>query len=436
MFTRVQPPRLEAPAGLSVPRPLRSNRARLAWLLKRGAALALLAIGAAALLTNATYVTSDNAVVTAHVVSLRAPIEGVVETRLGSVGDPVIANTMLAKIANPLFDDRQVAVTRYRIDRLNANLVAARLERVALVRMLEELVRRGEKHRAAKIEALSLEQARIDRDRSAKEAELQQLVRDMGRKIALRHVVADSEIEQAQAAVGVAAQQVASFDRQIEGAAAEIRAAGNGVLTEANSANDVAYSDQRADEVRERLADLQRVIAGMVADVTEAEGQVATDVAMAEKLRAAVVMIPSPGMIWRLGAASGERVAAGDLLAQTVDCGAAFLAVDVPQNRLPDIDVSAPAVFRLSGEQRDRSGRIVAITGEAAVHGDAALAATPALTTKPVASVLIAVPPSPNQLGFCLIGRTARVVLPTTGGGWLDWLTRLLPINPDSARAS
>ena len=40
------------------------------------------------------------------------------------------------------------------------------------------------------------------------------------------------------------------------------------------------------------------------------------------------------GLWWRLGAGPGERVAPGDVLAQTVDCGAAYLAVDVPQDRV------------------------------------------------------------------------------------------------------
>jgi hypothetical protein len=116
------------------------------------------------------------------------------------------------------------------------------------------------------------------------------------------------------------------------------------------------------------------------------------------------------------------------LLAQIVDCGAAFLAVAVPQTRLPDIDLAAAATFRLSGEQQDRTGHIVAITSESALRGDAALATAPVAGTTPVASVLVAVPPSVNKLGGCLVGRTARVLLPASGGGWLEWAKRQVPL--------
>jgi hypothetical protein len=62
------------------------------------------------------------------------------------------------------------------------------------------------------------------------------------------------------------------------------------------------------------------------------------------------------------------------------------------------------------------------------VRGDAALATVPVAGTTPVASVLVAVPASPSQLGACLVGRTARVLLPASGGGWADWATRQMPL--------
>ena len=250
----------------------------------------------------------------------------------------------------------------------------------------------------------------------------------MRRKVALRGTVSESDIETAETAVRVATQQVASFDQQINATQAEVQSTEAGVLTETNSGSDVAYSEQRADELRVRLADLARTIGTIRAASAEAEDQLAAETETLQRARAATISAPSPGMIWRLGAARGERVAPGDLLAQVVDCNAAFLAVAVPQDRLPDIDLKNVATFRLAGEYRDRTGPILAVTGEAAVRGDASLATVPAVSTRPVASVLVAVPPSPNKLGACLVGRTARVLLPASGGGWLDWAMRLLPL--------
>jgi multidrug resistance efflux pump len=396
---------------------------------KRLAAVALLGIGCAALMTNANYISSNNAVVTAHVVSLRAPIEGLVTTNAAAVGNPVSAGIMLAEVTNSLADDRQAASLRAHVARLAADLAAAQQEHATLAAMLDDLNQRVARHRTAKLAQLAWDLARVDRDRAAKQQELDQLVRDMQRKVALRGTVSESDIETSETAVRVAAQQVASLDQQKGSAEVAAQSVEAGVLVEANSANDVAYSDQRADEVRERLADLTRTISDMRAASAEAQDQLAAETAMLQRLHAAIITVPSPGMIWRAGAAMGERVAPGDLLAQIVDCGAASLAVAVPQNRLPDIDLNALATFRLSGEHQDRSGRILAITGDSAVRGDAALATAPAAETSPVASVLVAVPASPNISGGCLVGRTARVLLPASGGGWLEWLERHMPLS-------
>jgi multidrug resistance efflux pump len=425
-----QAPKSDTPPAPNVkpPQPQPAARSRLGRLGKCLTAVALLSIGGAALLTNASYITSDNAVVTAHVVSLRTPIEGFVATSAAAVGNPVAAGSVLAGITNPRADDRQVKAMRARLVRLRADLDATEQEHAKLTSMLGDLTDRAARHRVAKLVQLALDLARISRDRAARQQQLDQLVRDMRRKVALRGTLSESVIETAETAVRVAAQQVASFDQQINVAQAEAKSTEAGVLIEANSGNDVAYSEQRADELRVRLVELARTISTMRAASAETEDQLAAETATLERAQAATISVPSPGMIWRLGAAPGERVAPGDLLAQIVDCGAAFLAVAVPQDRLPDIDLKDVATFRLAGEQQDRTGPIIAITGEAAVRGDASLATVPAAGTKPVASVLVAVPPSSNKLGACLVGRTARVLLPASGGDWLDWAMRRLPL--------
>ncbi len=428
MFTRPQPPLPDLTAGISVAAPVRPRRTLWLRLLKRGLALMLLALGGSAFVAASGFVTSDNAVVTAHVVSLRAPIEGIVQTRIGAVGAPVATGLLLAEIINPLADERAVTQLRLTISRLNADLAAMRQQHDQMQAILADLTERAERHRAAKMQQLAFESGRAARDRSAKADALQQLIRDMNRKIALQGTVSESDIEQATTAVRVAADQLASLEQQAAAAQSAEEFAAQGVLVEANSSNDVAYSEQRADEVRLRLVEIDRGIATTDAEMFEARGRLRVETERYERLHAATLTVPSAGMIWRLGAAPGERVAPGDVLAQTVDCGAAYLAVDVPQDRVTDIDLKAPAIFRLAGEVTDRTGQITAIAGASAVSGDGATAATPAIANHPVATVIIVVPPSANELGACLVGRTARVQLRATGNTWLAGIRRRLPL--------
>lgn len=422
MFTRITPPVPDQTIRASQPMPPRSRRAGITRWSKRVAAVAVLVTGAGALTTNAGYVTSDNAVITTHLVSLRSPIEGIVRVRGGLQGEAVHSGDFLARIENALVDDREVGTTRARLDRLHADLASANRERTELAAFLDMLLTRSDRHQSAKVTQLGLQTSRLDRDRTAKQAQLEQLVRDMQRKQALVGVVARADIEQAETAVRIAADQVRSLDEQITAAASEYQSAADGVSIEQNGGADVTYSEQRADEVRVRLADLDRSIAGLTAEDAENTARLASETSMAERQRLAVMAVPSDGMIWRLGAAPGERVAAGDLIAQIVDCGSAVLVVAVPQEDVPDIDSASPVSFRLAGEQQDRSGHVLSITGDTAVRADAGLAAIPAPVTRPVASVLVSVPPSADREGACLVGRTARVRLPARRGRWLSWL--------------
>jgi multidrug resistance efflux pump len=186
----------------------------------------------------------------------------------------------------------------------------------------------------------------------------------------------------------------------------------NGVVSEPGS-NDVAYSRQRADEVALRLKDLEQQRALTLADIDETTARLETEEARVVKLRAAPMIAPNSGIIWKLNASSGERIGAGDTVAQIVDCDAAFIIAEVPQNRVPDIEVGSEAEFRLSGDSLKRYGRVLSVTGDA-TGGDHNLAAIPFDQKGLTATVRIEMGPG---AGECFVGRTARVLLPSSGPG-------------------
>jgi hypothetical protein len=68
----------------------------------------------------------------------------------------------------------------------------------------------------------------------------------------------------------------------------------------------------------------------------------------------------------------------------------------------------------LAGETTERTGTIVSVIDDVSLLGDRNLAAVPFDLHKPTSMVRIAVPRSRNVASECLVGRTARVLLPTT----------------------
>ena len=131
-------------------------------------------------------------------------------------------------------------------------------------------------------------------------------------------------------------------------------------------------------------------------------------------------------MIWRLGASDAERLGAGDMAAELVDCNAPALLVAIPQDRFSDVKIGGLARYRLSGELNDRSGAVLSVAGQGNLSHSDHYAALPVAETGStiMAQVAVKTPEGGNEP--CLIGRTARVLLPTTGGGLFDRISRRL----------
>jgi hypothetical protein len=115
----------------------------------------------------------------------------------------------------------------------------------------------------------------------------------------------------------------------------------------------------------------------------------------------------------------------GKFAAEIVDCRSPFIVAAIPQNRFSDVEIGGMAHFRLSGDNVNHEGRVLAVTGDASVANDRNLAAAPSAQRTATAMVRIEAPASRNTADGCFVGRTTRVLLPTTpGSGLLARLAR------------
>jgi multidrug resistance efflux pump len=168
-----------------------------------------------------------------------------------------------------------------------------------------------------------------------------------------------------------------------------------------------------------RLAEVEREIAYLGASEAETSARLDAERHRFDLLHGADLIAPSAGMLWKLGASEGERLAASDTVAEMVDCRSAFVVAAIPQDRFSDIEIGGLARVRLSGETLDRVGRVVSLTGEASLANDRNLAAAPPVQRVATATARIEVASSANAARDCLVGRTARVLLPTSADSGL-----------------
>jgi multidrug resistance efflux pump len=396
-------------------------RSKLRWsrLVKLGGAFAVLGLGAYAILQDVTEITTDNAVVSAYTVALRTPIDGVVNESVRRVGDPVNRGDVIAEVTNVRVDDQRLVDLREHLMRVRADSAAIAAQAIALVALRDDLERRSRAYletTSARLAGAITEAAFNLEATEAKRIQAQQtLVRRS--QLAKTGFTSGADLDSVRADFDVASRQVSALQGRLDSLRVEQEAVARGVVSEPGT-NDVAYSRQRADEVAIRIDELAREKALAENDASETATRLQSEEERIARMRSAPLISPITGIIWKLDAQDRERLGAGGTVAKVIDCNQTFILATLPQNRFPDVAVGSKAEYRLSGDVTRRYGRVVSVTGDLTGE-DANLAAVPINLKSPTVTVRVAVDPSPGE---CLVGRTARVLFSSNGGGFLGHL--------------
>jgi multidrug resistance efflux pump len=397
----------------------------LSWLrlAKLGATAAVLSLGGYAILSNEFAVVTDNAVVSSYTVPLRTPIDGVVYAAPLKVGDLVHRDDRIATVSNDRVDDLHLVDLREHLARVRAELTVVSAEMSSLENLKVGLEHRAEyfqKWSAARIQG-SLTEAQDQLAAIAYRRDEAKQTLDRRAALAERGFASDADLDKAKADFGSTLNEAQAQRGRIDSFAAQLAAIKAGIITDPGS-TDTPYSQQREDEISIRLQDLTQQRQFIVSDIDETTGRLASEQARIDKLREAVMIAPTAGMIWKINAAQGERINAGEPIAEIVDCNASFIIADVPQDRVPNILAESKVEFLISGETAKRYGHVVSVTGDP-TDGDHNLAAIPFEEKGATATVRIRID---GEKG-CLVGRRARVVLPSNGSDFLSRVRNYLP---------
>jgi multidrug resistance efflux pump len=385
-------------------------------------ALAMLGLGAYAVTSDQLAIATDNAVVSAYSVSVRTPIDGVVGGTALRIGEKIARGTILAEVHNSRMDDQRLVDLRGHLTKARASLDATEAELRSLGALHDDMARRTRAYLAASSARLAGSIAEAENALAGATEQREQAQRTLTRRSSLAQtgVSSAADLDKARSDFKVAAHEVGALQGRLDALSAQAKAAEQGVIAETGS-NDVTYSAQRADEIDIRVGELTRERALQQAEIEETLARLSNEEERVSKLQAAALVAPASGIIWKLKASDGERLGTGDSVAQIVDCASAFIIAIVPQNRVPDIAVGSEVEYRLSGDSARHQGRVLSITGDA-TGGDQNLAAVPFEQKGTTATVRIALEGARDE---CLVGRTARVILPSARTGLARLFGRL-----------
>lgn len=386
-----------------------------------GGSLVLFA-GVYAVTSQQQYISSNNAVVSAQVISLNVPIEGYVSGMQVHLSDRIQKGQILGRVTNSRVDDSSALGFAERGAESEANVKGALLAREELIRERQHLQDRTLEHDAIagkRIRGLVDQAQRLyDAKIAYREESSRKLART--RQLFDSGIVSRNDFEVVESQYEVAAKEAEAQKSALAALKAEEEAAGKGFSAQM-SETDVPYSRQRIDEINIRIADLDRVIAVHSAQASSSEALSQAEREHFNLLRSSDLVAPVSGMLWKIGTSEGERVGAGDMVAQFVDCNSSFLVVAIPQSRVPDVKVGGTAQFRLAGESKDRTGIVTSVDGDTNVNAQGKLAILPASAPGKSGNALVrvALQASNSPSGECIVGRSARVILPSNGRGVL-----------------
>jgi multidrug resistance efflux pump len=392
-------------------------------------AVTLCSAGVFGMFSESAYISTSNAVVSAFVVDVRTPIDGTISGLPLGAGSLVEANEVLGSVDNPRSDRQHLDNLLTLENSARSTVEAFTAERVLLHAQESALLARAHLHSTAVASRLKQQSVEAERTLSGLQLALVEATTELRRAEQLldNGILARSEFDRIRSVQAIAVEVVAAQQSHftiIRDAAID---ATHGLFSEPGAVSDVSYSRQRADEIAIKLAENSSALDIAVGQSNEAHRNVEAETVRGGLMRQSALRSPIQGSLWKVNATNGESTTSGASVITLVDCNSQFLLAQVPQSRVPTIALHREARIRFSGESEERTGTVLSVSGDALKVPDAKLAALPFQeSSQQMATVLIALnmnsaSPGPNVLkrtpqsqnSPCLVGRTARVLIPT-----------------------
>ena len=268
----------------------------------------------AAIMTEANSVTSNAAVISAKVITVRAPIRGTFEISPIRQAEVVEGGALLGTLADPRVSTLAEQVYTAQAAAAHRQAAAIDAEQKALLLQRAALEQRTVAHGQALSELVASNIREEERKSSSRKASLEfaQLSLDRGRELFNAGILSRADYDKTLTSARVAEQDLAAQDAELTSKRIEETAVRRGVMIDAGSNNDVAYSQQRIDEINLRLADLTRQRAEATALAVSAQMNYAPTAAHDKLLSEARLLAPSSGELWKWYAGTASRLVRGN----------------------------------------------------------------------------------------------------------------------------
>lgn len=361
-------------------------------------------------------VSSVEAVVNARLITLRAPIEGVVEatTETMRVGARAGEGDGLFRIVNPRAD-------RSRLDDLKRELARQQDEQEPLLNQLAELeALRGDlenqvaQFRQGRIRRLQALFSAQTSELSAASAQRDEAAADLRRLAALQAKGAASQSDRDEAAkdAHVASETAKAITARRDALSVELDALRGGTFI-GDSYNDQPRSLQRLDELDERIIAVKAELGRLDQRQIRLGNALREEETRYAALSSVNIGAPVDGRVWEILTSPGEQVTRGQDLLRLLDCSDLVVTAAVSESVYNQLSLGTTAEFRFREGGPPWTGEVVQLTGVASAPAN--LAILPSALIKASYRVMVSVSDMASA-GRCPVGRTGRVIFTAPDG--------------------
>ncbi|MBA1157682.1 HlyD family secretion protein [Microvirga mediterraneensis] len=360
--------------------------------------------------------TSADATINARTTVLRAPIQGLAEFSVRTIGARISPEEAVVRITDNQFDNARLIDLERTRSTLEADLTRLRAQTGAVDEARKILDAQAKSYQEGRVRQIRSRIAEAQTAVNSAEARFREAdsALDRTKELNSRGVQTAITLDRAQAQYDVAKQDIASTRERITYLTAELSSAQNGVFI-GDSYNDAPFSIQRIREFDLRLAELRAEAENVSSRLKLVTEQIAAERVRVNRLTAAELSVQNPAIVWNFLASSGEHVNQGQDLVRFVDCSAVMVTASVSERVYSSLRVGMPAQFRLIGDDRVLQGTITRLggSGAAGLYSTLAIGPSPEHLTR--FDVALSIPELASDPDLsCAVGRTGRVVF--TGG--------------------
>lgn len=357
---------------------------------------------------------SIDGVVTAPMISLRAPIEGQVTQMYAKPGVEITANDPLFVIENSATSAKKATtelLARAQLLRTQLDQNIQMQNSVAAVK--DELQQRRVAYTKATADRLThmLEETHAQFKAAAATAERAR--RETSRATALNSKGAASQARLEDAVLAeknanAEMERQYSLTRRIE---VELTSARRGIMI-GEGYGDVPYSQQRIDELTIKLITLRAERAQIEASLAETKSQLEAERRQNTAETRREIHAPVNALVRATHVAKGTSISKNAPLADLIDCDSAFLEATVSERTYDSLRIGDAVQVRLYGNPTLFDGIVRSVRGSG-VRSGASDGAAQIANTAEAMTVAIDIPPEAIKratAGTCQVGRIAKVM--------------------------